>query len=203
MKIIYEYGDSSYGLVVIEQEPQKRTVWLGSPRQLNFPYVINIITYDKLSNGKVCYGGIYKTGLIVLLANQSIKSLDDMVYVCPTEAGRHGLVCTPHEYDNKQFDTLNELLFFVTSLWWQIHHGDVVGDWRKETTESVLKKDWGRSLTLREAIEADYPGTVGYGRCKTDSRKSSIAIPKTDKDVIYKPLKVEIKINLQSLSAVV
>lgn len=196
MKIIYEYGDSNYGLVVIEQEPQKRTVWLDNPRQLNFPYVINIITYDKLKNGKFSYGGIYKTGLVVLLANQSIKSLDDMVYVCPTEAGRRGLVCTPHEYDNKQFDTLNELLFFVTSMWWQIHHGNVVGDWRKETVDSVLKRNWGQSLTLREAIEADYPATVGYGRCIGEGRKTSIAIPAADKDVIYKPLKLEVKIKL-------
>lgn len=199
MKIIYEYENADYGIVVVEQEPQARTIWANSPRQLYFPYIINIITYDKVPGGKVSYGGIYKTGLIVLLANKSPKTLDDTVYICPTESGRKGLVCTPHQYDNKTFDSLNELLFFVTAMWWQIHHGNFIEleDWKKKTVENILESQWDYPITIREAIQADYPAVVGYGRALLDhpdhDKHTSISIPSTDKDLIDKTLKMDLK----------
>lgn len=195
MKIIYEYENATYGIVVVEQEPQARTIWANSPRYLQFPYVINIITYDKVPGGKVSYGGIYKTGLIVLLTNTSPKTLDDTVYICPTEKSRKGLVCTPHQHDNKTFDSLNELLFFVTAMWWQIHHGDFfeLVDWKKETAKTILEKKWDSPTTLREAMQLNYPALVGYGRANDAYKKqTSIVIPETDKDLIDKPLKLKL-----------
>lgn len=199
MKIIYEYENTAYGLVVVQQEPQARTIWASSPRYLQFPYVINIITYDKVPGGKVSYGGIYKTGLVVLLANKSPKTLDDTVYICPTEIGRHGLVCTPHQHDNKTFDSLNELLFFVTAMWWQIHHGNFneLEDWRKETAKTILERKWNLPVTLRDAIQKNYPALTGYGRELPGCKKhTSIAIPETDKDLIDKPLKLKLDLKL-------
>lgn len=202
MKIIYEYEDAAYGIVIVEQDPQARTIWANSPRCLQFPYVINIITYDKVPGGKVSYGGIYKTGLVVLLTNKSPKTLDDTVYICPTESQRQGLVCTPHEHDNRTFDSLNELLFFVTSMWWQIHHGNFteLEDWKKETAKTILKRKWNSPITLREAIQKDYPTLVGYGRrtsCGGSGlRTTSILIPETDKDLIAKSLSVKLDLKL-------
>jgi len=188
MKIIYENENSSMGMVVVQSDPQRRTVWANGGKTVNFPYLVQIITYDKVAGGKFSYGGIYKTGLIVLFSNKPIESLEDDVYVCPTELGRHGLVCTPHQYDNKTFDTVESLILFVTGLWWQIEHyhlyasGDptATSKWQRATTDEVLEIVWGQPISLLSAISADYPRCAGYGRTdgvKADKKKALVSKP--------------------------
>lgn len=195
MKIVYEYENGSEGAVVVQSDPQTRTIWANGGKMVNFPYLVQIITYDKVPGNKFSYGGIYKTGLVVLFANKPIQSLEDTVYICPTEIPRYGLVCTPHQYDNKTFDTLESLIFFVTGLWWQIEHyylyangdGQASSRWQRATTDEVLTMNWGTGFTLKQALNKDYPGAAGYGR-----RGFKVSGDK----IVDKPLSIKLELKL-------
>lgn len=49
----------------------------------------------------------------------TLKSLNDG-FLTPTDES--SVVCTPHEYDSKEFDDVSSLIKFVANLWWQIPH---------------------------------------------------------------------------------
>lgn len=130
MKIIYEHESKHAGMVVLQTEPQTRTISTPySFKRLHFPYVLHIIAYEKKLN-KYHYNGIFKLGLSVYFSQNPVDSLETEIRLPPIEAstyGRYGLICTPHQYDCKEFDTRDELISFVSDLWWQIQHNPFPG----------------------------------------------------------------------------
>ena len=152
MKILYAHEDKNSGQVVIQFEPQARTIFrrYGSIR-LNFPYVIHVINYRINSFGQYVYRGFYSSAFAVFFSNAPIKSLSDIVFVSPTERGAY--VCTPHQYDDKAFESKEELIAFVSGLWWQMTHDVMCPHWSQFTPEEVLKQCWGLSADLRQYVD--------------------------------------------------
>lgn len=165
MKIIYEAEHETAGIAVVQFEPQARTIFRGyAPKRLNLPYVIQIVRYElyHLRDGssgwktKYVYRGLPGMGLSVFFANAPLNGGKSLIYNTPFD---YGVVCTPHKFDNKKFKSKEELISFVTSIWWQLtHDGDPLYGW--PDAENVLKHKWGnqrRSLKLKDAFSMLLP----------------------------------------------
>lgn len=123
MNIIYECENKRSGIVVVQVEPHSRTIWRRqTPKLYSFPYIIFIITYEKTVDGKFQYKGFGRASLAVYFAEKPITLKDKVEIAYTEEEERCGVVCTPHEHDGKLFNSLESLIFFVTSLWFQSTH---------------------------------------------------------------------------------
>lgn len=110
------------GLLILESEPQVRTLFISSELRstirVHLPHILFIVRYHKYNN-KFIYPGLYGNGLNIACNFKSIQNLTDEVYYLPTD---YGPVCTNHYYDRKAFYTTYELANFVISLWWGTVH---------------------------------------------------------------------------------
>lgn len=65
--------------------------------------------------------------------------------------------------------------------------------WQRATEKEVLTLNWGLSLTIREAIFADYKEIAGYGRDKDKFFKNDEIVDK----IVNKSLKTKLLRNLK------
>lgn len=145
------------GLVVLESQPQVRTIFCScnvGVQRLAFPYRLDVVRYIK-DNEKYIYPGIYGGGLNVFFRNNPMQEFTDKVFLSPTDMWRYGTVCTPHQYDNKVFSTLPELVNFVISIWWNLNHSiEYKTDplWRHMTIEQALNYNWEGGSKFYDAL---------------------------------------------------
>jgi hypothetical protein len=162
IRIRYRQENSHRGLIVLESDPQVRSVCVQSSikpsERYPFPYVIHVIEYTVLSAflglGKnYMYCGTYDKGLKVFMTNKPLESLEDMVYCCPTEyAGCPTTaaypICTDHRHDWLRFPSTTKLVQHVIGLWWQMTHRiyfdnyEFIRDWKNIKPENVLNTTW-------------------------------------------------------------
>lgn len=158
---------STRGIIVLESPPQFRTIFTNTNKgnqRFPFPYLYCVITY-KVSSGKYIYPGIYGGGLRVFFRNSPMENFTDNVYLPPTDFNRKGLVCTPHNHDNKQFSTLPELVNHVITLWWETYHClEYITDpaWKDMSMEQALSHSWRDGTKLYDALVKTE--STGYGR---------------------------------------
>lgn len=159
---------STRGLIVLESQPQLRTIFTAGNKgtqRFAFPYLLNVICY-KVSEGKYIYPGIYGGGLRVFFRNSPMQNFTDEVFLPPIDANRYGLVCTPHDYDNKQFSSLPELVSKVITLWWNTYHVvEYKSDpqWKDMTIEQALSCSWKDGRKLYDALVQTEKSGYGAG----------------------------------------
>lgn len=159
MKLRYHIDREKDGLVILESEPQVRTIFVVSQLRNNirvpFPHIIFTIRYEKLDD-KFVYPGIYRSGLCVYGKLKPLNKLSDEVIYLPTDYIRKGLVCTNHSYDSKKFDSLKELVNFVVALWWSMSHMVEYQPFKKLWNESDLKDlksaNWEKHSNLSKSL---------------------------------------------------
>lgn len=124
---LQEYSGNyvSEGVVILEAEPQSRTINFLShsgTKRVNFPHLLFTFRFFKNRQGKFDYPGIFNSGMRVCCSNEAFHSLDGRVFYHPIELDRKGLVCTPHEYDHMEFDTLQAMASKMLNIWWGLQH---------------------------------------------------------------------------------
>lgn len=154
---IQKNKNKKFGMVILESAPQMRTLFTYGNKGracLPFPYLIHIICYS-MQNGKFIYGGVEKSGLRVFLRNSPLNTIDDVVFISPTDAENYGLVCTPHDFDHSEYDTLPELINKVITIWWNAtHYIKNVNSWLDLSLEQAVKNNWG-DFTISEWDDDD------------------------------------------------
>jgi hypothetical protein len=109
----YGPGNRNFGLVVIEQPPQVRTLLIGHGRHhIPLPYVVFVINYYAIG------GGYRYSGLNLGFGKQPLKSLDDAMYLPHLPNCDSHSVCLG-EYSPGQFDSPAEVASDVVSHLWQ------------------------------------------------------------------------------------
>lgn len=161
MKLRYHLDRKHDGLVVLEAEPQMRSLFIysqmRSTMRVPLPYVLFTIRYAK--NGKkVVYPGIYGSGLHVFGRVERLSSVEDKVILLPTDSHSKGLVCTDHGSDNKQFKSITELANYVVTHWWGHMHQQEYQPfgktaWHEAKLESIKDGNWTSAGTFRKALE--------------------------------------------------
>ena len=125
MKLRYYLDKEDQGLVILEADPQMRRLLIYSQssntKYVPLPYVYFTIRYKKSAKG-FTYLGLYGAGLQVHGSIEPLKSFKDNVINLPTDYSNRGLVCTDHSYDNKEFDTISELVNCVVGIWYGLVH---------------------------------------------------------------------------------
>ena len=125
MKLKYKQEGYDEGLIILESEPQFRSVFIKSETRnsirLPFPYLYFTIAYVKVDN-MYQYEGYYGHGLTVYAGLKPLSSLRDKMFLLPIEMSSYGAACTNHAYDNKLYNSLFELSNEVLSLWWGSIH---------------------------------------------------------------------------------
>lgn len=152
------------GLIVLESTPQIRTIFTGGNKgtiRLPFPYFLNVIGY-RFENGKYIYPGIYGAGLRVFFRPSRIEKYTDPVFLPPMDAGLYGLVCTPHNHDNMQFDDLPSLVNHVITLWWNTVHYARYESWKDMSIDETLAFKWSEERSFPTALKKTEDS--GYGR---------------------------------------
>lgn len=162
MKMRYHLDRMQDGLVVLESEPQLRSIFVYSQTRSNIrvplPHILFTIRYVKLSSGMFSYPGIYGSGLHVYGNMKPLADMNDDVVYLPTDyANYKGLVCTDHGSDNKKFKTVTELVNYVVTHWWShLHYIDYqpFGStaWHEAKLEQIPKGKWLKAGALREAL---------------------------------------------------
>lgn len=179
MKIRLHKEDHGKGLIVLESEPQIRTIFITSSfkytERLAFPYVYHIIHY-RIIHGKYYYFGIYDRGLMVFMRNKPIRSINSKFCFCPLEVERFGISCTIHEKDQSKYNSIFDLIHDVISDWWQMEHqindynafekhrkeflgnlkmpdynGIPINVWKEKNLENINEVEWSPAFTLKNA----------------------------------------------------
>jgi len=143
------------GLIVLESSPQIRTIFAVGNKglaRLPFPYVMYVVGYRR-EKEKYVYPGIYDAGLRVFFRNSPMEKYTDPVYYPPMDAARYGLVCTPHNHDNKVFDDLPSLANHAVTLWWNVVHGEISNEWKNLSIEECLNHNWDGGLSFPNALK--------------------------------------------------
>lgn len=160
MKLKYHLDRKSDGLVIVEAEPQMRNLFVYSQTKntmrVPLPYMIFTVRYVKI--GKVLvYPGIYASGLHVFCRTETITRADDRVCFMPTDRNSRGLVCTDHASDNKQFNSVKELVNYVVTQWYSHLHmveyqpfGTTA--WQEAKLENIKKAKWEDASYLYKAL---------------------------------------------------
>lgn len=148
---------STHGMILLESEPQLRTILtkgVTRTRRIPFPYVIYVVTYQKLNKGYI-YKGIYDCGFRFFFRNSPLQNLDDDIFYSPTDSELFGLVCTPHETDNKKFKDLFSLTNTVISMWWELEHTSTFSfaNWQNMKAEKALEREWQSAGSLHSCIK--------------------------------------------------
>lgn len=149
MKLRYEKETKVGGLLVLESEPQARVKSFYSQisngySKLYFPYIYFCVKYHK-SEGSFVYPGAYVDGLKVFFSLKPLESFKSTVYYSPIDFEYKGYVCTSHEWDKSEYDTLEDLVNQVVSLWWGTKH--VL---EQNLNNSSLKVTWDKIKSFEE-----------------------------------------------------
>ena len=130
MKLIYEKETRNSGRIILESEPQYRSIFVRSNNfstiRLPFPYIYFTFKYHKSYNGVKTfyeYPGYYGRGLRICSRLTPIKSFEeDRVFLLPIENGNDGYTCTDHQYDGKNYPSVTEMVNEILSVWWGHQH---------------------------------------------------------------------------------
>lgn len=176
MKIICQHENEKAGFVVVQTEPQIRTLYdIYGYTKLAFPYLIYAIVYMKEAHrheedGRFIYPGITKLGLSVYFANKSTRSFQNQVWLPPMTGIRrmdqYGAVCTNHNYDGRQYMQLKDLILDITSLWWGTTHS-VCPEWKQVNYQEVLQTNWH----FQSQVVPHYPSNSVFESCNSFSTK--------------------------------
>lgn len=169
MKVRYLYENNGNGIIILESVPQKRTILLNNNKGrafVPFPYLIHAIRYKK---DGACYssGGIYNRCLSTYLSNKPLASINDHVYVSPTDVERNGYTCVDHRYDHHLFPSRKELVKHLLEFWAGVNH-DVnikwLEKWNLISLEKVCETEWPKGYT--------FPQISGYSSLFKDWTQS-------------------------------
>lgn len=168
MKIRYHLDRKTDGLVILESEPQVRTMFIYSQNKntlrVPLPYIIFVVRYLKDKKG-FKYPGIYGSGLFVYGKFTPLKEVSDGVVYLPTDKERNGMVCTDHNADNKIYKTVNELVNEVVTLWFSHTHNleydPFLNGWSNASLENISKGTW---LTVRNFQNFYSTNQFAYGQ---------------------------------------
>ena len=165
MKLLYHRTDASGGLIILESEPQYRTIFSNSNasnvKRIPFPFVNFIIRYEINELG-FYWRGIHGGGLRVYGSKESLKSSNDIAFVLPNETSRYGLVCSTHTLDYKSYKSLIDLVNMAVSNWWGLdNHIDYnpipYKPWHHTKPEELKNAQWQYNDSLKnlakQAIE--------------------------------------------------
>ena len=169
MKLKFESEDEYKGMIILEAEPQYRSVFIHSMQQdeygdfpgdpisirLPFPYIEYVIQYEKIHAGyngsKVYYKykGVYGNGLRIFGKLTTLKHTSEEVFLFSIENDNYGTSCTEHSYDNKLYPSVTDLVNEVISLWWghTHHHCNYFGHtidieyWKQSKLEDLANVD--------------------------------------------------------------
>lgn len=162
----------THGMVVLESTPQFRTILTTSNKglaRLAFPYLIHVIAYQKVNQNYV-FPGIFGSGLRVFFRNSPMEDYESLVAPAATDYSRYGVVCSPHEDDNRVFTDLHEMCNFVVSKWWNTPHclQFAVKEWPQMNLQQAIDFKWGDDNTIAPFPKA-LENTIksGYGKNKS------------------------------------
>ena len=151
MKIRYHLDRKDDGLLILETEPQVRTMFVYSQNKqtmrVPLPYLIFVVRYIKTKKG-FKYPGIAGSGLFVYGKFTPLDKISDGVVYLPTDKNRHGQVCTRHSSDNKIYKTINDLVNEVLTLWFShVHYLEYdpflsSGGWSKASLQNLSTGNW-------------------------------------------------------------
>lgn len=180
MRLKLNYLEKKGGVLIFEIPPQTRTLPINRNKgfaRLNFPYLIIVITYQR-RGPKLLYQGIYGSGLRVYFKNSPLESLDDSVFYIPTDYFRLGIVCTDHRRDSSLYDTKEDLVKAIITLWYgTVHDFEYDIEWFERTKENILATEWMEAGSLREIIN------ISTERCAF-AKKWNIVFPPKDATII-------------------
>lgn len=149
MKLKYHLDLENEGLVILESEPQMRSLITYSAcrnsTRIALPYLQFAIRYCKIK-GKFHYPGVYGSGLRVTGSFAPLSSDKMAVFFLPVGDVSGGRVCTPHEVDMKGFNSLNELVNSVVSMWFGVTHQICCREWASTKLEDLNKLTWTKDL---------------------------------------------------------
>lgn len=171
MKMKYHLDRNQDGIVVLESEPQIRSLFVYSQNRnmirVPLPYILFTVRYVKLSNGGFSYPGVYGSGLHVYANLKPLEDFSEEVFYLPTDSENgsnyRGLVCTDHGSDNMRFNTVEELVNYVVTLWWgHMHHLEYkpFDVWTEATLDQIPTGKWKPAGNFRDALLRTKP----YGR---------------------------------------
>lgn len=125
MRLKYHLELETEGVLILESEPQIRNIFIysqmRSTTRVALPYIQFVVRYIK-KNGKIYFPGVWGSGLRIYGTLSPLTSMQDEVFLLPTDKDQGGYVCTDHRYDMKRFATLEEMVRTVISFWWNTRH---------------------------------------------------------------------------------
>lgn len=109
---------------IYECNPQKRIIFTdGYKSYLRFEFhYLYFVTRCIKYKDKYLYGGLWRNGLSLCCSKTKLTSFEDPINLLPMEQGYNGAICADHKYDNKIFQTREELELFVINSWWKLIH---------------------------------------------------------------------------------
>lgn len=149
MKIRYKSeinsGEENFGLIILEKEPEIRTLnivsQLRSSMRVPLPYIYFAIRYkiegfnynvttNRYDESEFVYEGLSGGGLSVFCSKEPLKSFHSFPCFLPTDyysdqyyRGKNtGVVCTNHDYDYKHYKKLSDLVNEIIGLWYSSIH---------------------------------------------------------------------------------
>lgn len=139
--IIRFFKENRYGgCVLVEVPPQTRILSVHDLRyggdkfiKVNLPYLYFFVRYD-IKNGKYLYRGIASSGLHIFSSTKKILTTDQILQVLPTDV--NGICCTNHDFDEKLFNSVKDLVKLVISLWYGHQHLIVYNVEKNSSTSS-------------------------------------------------------------------
>lgn len=150
-----------FGVILLEQNPIKRTVLVVQNGQRNYkriciPYTQFLINYSVVepnkSYKKYVYHGIAEQGLHVFMSSSPLSKISQKVYSSIFDPSYYGLICTDHANDyGVSFDTLKELCKFSASDYFSYPvflQSNIVEILKNEKIENVSFKNVFRSTPL-------------------------------------------------------
>ncbi|RTK96343.1 MAG: hypothetical protein EKK64_04395 [Neisseriaceae bacterium] len=167
-----------YGMILVENEPLKRTVSIHTARQdlkyerIATPYTQYLINYSVVSPNnkfkKYVYHGIFQFGLHVYMSSSPLRRINQKVYPSFTDAHYNGSICTDHKDDwDKSFDSLKKLVDFSISSYWSLpiyfneqKHLIV----KNKDVDQICSKDFFKKFYLNkpESIPVFYSRSLRY-----------------------------------------
>jgi hypothetical protein len=140
--VMGRFNATAQGMIICEYQPQTRMLITDNKTiRVYLPYLLHVISYYKNKDGKYLYPGISAAGLRVYISQKSLQTLDDSVWISPTDIRFGGMSCTPHEYDYTIFSSLKELVHGVSHLWFNVAH------------QFISLKDMETNKSIKEALD--------------------------------------------------
>ena len=172
MKLKYIDENDSDGILILESEPQIRNLFIQSQTKdsirVPFPYMQFVFRYTKRLN-KFVYHGYSGAALSILGSKKSLTSLKSKSFVIPTDTTC--IVCTDHDYDGKEYNTLFEMTQEIITLWWGTRHviyektyqgSFSINDWAEEKDYKKVKWNIPKESGLSDSIFKNIINNMEY-----------------------------------------